>query len=137
VSDVRPLLLDSSFLVSYERDKTRRTQGFLLEAITDARILLVTGLSVTATAAELSGKCPELNWLLNDSAGPIQVLPLSATNALEVGALIGPPEKADLTTAETAQIVYESGAIRAVVLTHEPDRYNGHPIHVVDMRRSH
>jgi hypothetical protein len=40
VINPRPLLLDSSFLLAYERDLTRRTQALVVEAIAEGRILV-------------------------------------------------------------------------------------------------
>ena len=79
----RPLLLDSTVLLSYERDLTRRAQAFVVEAMTDGRILVVPALSLAVAAAELAGRNRELSWLVDDPEGPLQILPLSM-NALDV-----------------------------------------------------
>jgi hypothetical protein len=134
VTNPRPLLLDSSFLVSYERDLTRRAQALVVEAITEGRILVTAAVSLTAAGAELAGRHPELSWLLDDAEGPVQVLSLSAANALDVGARIGQSGAADLVTIEVAQVVHEAATIRAAVLTYEPKLYVGHAVDVVDMR---
>jgi hypothetical protein len=56
----RPLLLDASVLVAYERELTRRTQAFVVQAITDGRILVASALSLAVAAAELADQHREL-----------------------------------------------------------------------------
>jgi hypothetical protein len=83
VTNSRPLLLDASVLVAYERELTRRAQAFVVQAITDGRILVASALSVAVAAAELADQHRELSWLVEDSEGPLQVLSLSSMNALD------------------------------------------------------
>jgi hypothetical protein len=87
VTNYRPLLLDASVLVAYERELTRRAQAFVVEAITDGRILVASALSLAVAAAELADQHHELSWLVDDSEGPLQILSLSSMNALDVGTL--------------------------------------------------
>lgn len=126
------LLLDSTVLVAYERELTRRAQAVVLEAMTDGRLLAAPALSLALAAAQLAGETRELAWLVYDPAGPVSVLPL-ALNALEVGGAAAAVDKVgDL---EVAQVVYEARATSAVVLTYEPARYTGATgVDVVDMR---
>ena len=129
----RPLLLDSTVLLAYERDLTRRAQAFVVEAMTDGRILVVPSLSLAAAAAELAGRHRELSWLVDDPEGPVQILPLSM-NALDVGTLAAETGPLDAPNLELAQVVYEARDIRAVVLTYEPKLYDGQTLDVINMR---
>ncbi|PZS19704.1 MAG: hypothetical protein DLM60_09785 [Pseudonocardiales bacterium] len=74
MTNSRPLILDASVLVAYERELTRRTQAFVVAAITDGRILVASALSLAVAAAELVDQHGELSWLVEDSEGPLQVL---------------------------------------------------------------
>lgn len=130
----QPLLFDCSFLVAYEQDKLRRTQAFLLEGLTDGRIMVAPALSLAVAATELRGHTRELSWLVDDPEGPLQVLPLSAMNALEIGALITEAGLVEAQRLELAHVVYEARAIRAVVITYEPKAYDSHRLDVIDMR---
>ncbi len=56
--------------MAYERELTRRTQAFVVQAITDGRILVASALSLAVAAAELAGQHRELSWLVEDSEGP-------------------------------------------------------------------
>jgi hypothetical protein len=129
----RPLLLDASFLLAYERDRYRRAMALVVEMITDGRILVASAISLTIVAAELAGRHPDLSWLVEDTASPLQVLSLSGTNAFGVGARAAQTAGPDAAALELAHIVHEASAIRAVVLTYEPKLYYGHPIHIFDM----
>jgi hypothetical protein len=79
------LLLDSTVLVAYERDLTRRAQTVALEALTDGRLMVTAALSLAVTCAELGGETRELAWLIYDRNGPLSVLPLGL-GAMEIGA---------------------------------------------------
>lgn len=126
-----PLLLDSTVLIAYERDLTRRAQALVMESMVDGRLLATAALSLAVATSDLAGEARELTWLVYDREGPLSVLPL-ALSAMEVGALAaGVTKTIDL---EVAQVVYEARAASAVVLTYEPDRYSGHDLDVVDMR---
>lgn len=126
------LLLDSTVLVAYERDLTRRAQALVLEALTDGRLMATAALSLAVACAELGGETRELAWLIYDRNGPLSVLPL-ALGAMEIGAAAvgGGKTASDL---EITQVIYEARAASAVVLTYDPNRYNGHRIDVVDLR---
>lgn len=130
----RPLLLDASILVAYERELTRRVQAFVVEAITDGRILVASALSLAVAAAELADQHRELSWLVEDSEGPLQVLSLSSMNALDVGTLAARAGALDAATLELAQVVHEAAGMRAIVLTYEPKLYQGESVDVMDMR---
>jgi predicted nucleic acid-binding protein len=134
VTRPRPLLLDASVLVAYERERTRRTQAFVVQAITDGRTLVTSALSLALAAAELAGQHRELRWLVDDSKEPLQVLSLSSMNALDVGTLAAQASTVDAVSLELAQVVHEAVAIRAIVLTYEPKLYQGQPVDVMDMR---
>lgn len=129
----RPLLLDSTVLLSYERDLTGRAQAFVVEAMTDGRILVVPALSLAGAAAELAGRNRELSWLVDDPEGPLQILPLSM-NALGVGTLAAETGQLDAPNLELAHVVHEARDIRAVVLTYEPKLYDGQTLDVINMR---
>jgi hypothetical protein len=103
VTNSRPLLLDASVLVAYERELTRRAQAFVVESITDGRILVASALSLAVAAAELADQHRELSWLVEDSEGPLQVLSLSSMNALDVGTLAAQAGALDAATLELAQ----------------------------------
>lgn len=126
------LLLDSTVLVAYERDLTRRAQAFVLEALADGRLMVTAALSLAVACAELGGEARELAWLVYDRDGPLSVLPL-ALGAMEVGAGAsgGGKTAGEL---EVAQVIHEARAASAVVLTYDPDRYTGHRIDVIDLR---
>ncbi|MFI5782670.1 hypothetical protein [Nocardia sp. NPDC051570] len=125
------LLLDSTVLIAYERDLTRRAQSVVLEATIDGRLLATPAVSLAAACAELATQTRELAWLAYDREGPLSVLPL-ALNAIEIGtAGAGAKTVADL---ETASMVHEATSASAVILTFEPARYSGHSVDVVDMR---
>ena len=49
------LLLDSTVLVAYERDLTRRAQAVVLEALADGRLMVTAALSLAVACAELGG----------------------------------------------------------------------------------
>jgi hypothetical protein len=134
VTNSRPLLLDASVLVAYERELTRRAQAFVVAAIMDGRILVASALSLAIAAAELADQHRELSWLVEDSEGPLQVLSLSSMNALDVGTLAARAGALDTATLELAQVVYEATGIRAIVLTYEPKLYQGQSVDVMDMR---
>jgi hypothetical protein len=134
VTNFRPLLLDASVLVAYERELTRRAQAFVVAAITDGRILVASALSLAVAAAELADQHRELSWLVEDSEGPLQVLSLSSMNALDVGTLAARAGALDAATLELAQVVHEAAGIRAIVLTYEPKLYHGQLVDVMDMR---
>lgn len=121
------LLLDSSVLIAYEQELTRRAQALVMEAMTDGRIVASAAVSLAVACAELAGTTPELSWLVYDHDSPLTVLPL-ASNAMEVGALAA---GADL---EVAQVAHEAAAASAVVFTYQPARYEGRGLDVVDMR---
>jgi hypothetical protein len=126
------LLLDSTVLVAYERDLTRRAQALVLEALADGRLMATAALSLAVACAELGGETRELAWLVYDRDGPLSVLPL-ALGAMEIGAAAsGGGKTAD--GLEITQIIHEARATSAVVLTYDPDRYTGHRIDVVDLR---
>lgn len=126
------LLLDSTVLVAYERDLTRRAQAVVLEALADGRLMVTAALSLAVACAELGGETRELTWLVYDRDSPLSVLPL-ALGAMEVGAAAGGGGKtAD--ELEVTQVIHEARAASAVVLTYDPDRYTGHRIDVVDLR---
>jgi hypothetical protein len=125
------LLLDSTVLVAYERDLTRRAQAVVLEALTDGRLMATAALSLAVACAELGGETRELAWLVYDRDGPLSVLPL-ALGAMEVGAAAGGSKTAG--ELEVTQVIHEARATSAVVLTYDPDRYTGHRIDVVDLR---
>jgi hypothetical protein len=50
------LLLDSTVLVAYERDLTRRAQAVVLEALADGRLMAIAALSLAVACAELGGE---------------------------------------------------------------------------------
>ena len=129
----RPLLVDSTLLLAYERDLTRRAQAFVVGAITDGRIVAVPALSLTLAAAELAGQNRELNWLVEDPEGPLHILPLSM-NALDVGTLAAQTGPLDAPHLELAHMVHEARDIHAVVVTYEPKLYHGQTLDVIDMR---
>ena len=76
----------------------------------------------------------DLSWVLNDPAGPVDVLALSATNALETGEQAVRTGSRDLVALEVAQIVVEAADSPMVVMTYEPVLYKGCPVRVMDMR---
>jgi hypothetical protein len=129
------LLLDSTALVAYERDLTRRVQALVMEAMVDGRLMATPAVSLAAAAGELAGDARELAWLVYDRDGPLSVLPL-ALNALEVGTLAAGADTADKAALalEVAHTVYEARAASAVVLTLDPGRYSGHHVNVLDLR---
>jgi hypothetical protein len=128
------LLLDSTVLVAYERDVTRRVQALVMGAMVDGRLMATPALALAAAAGELAGDARELSWLVYDRDGPLSVLQLGI-NALEVGTLAAGADKAAQALAlEVAHVVYEARAASAVVLTTDPDRYTGHHIAVLDLR---
>ncbi|MGH3755952.1 MAG: hypothetical protein ACRDRP_25380 [Pseudonocardiaceae bacterium] len=130
--NVPVLLLDSTVLVAYERDLTRRAQAVVLEALTDGRLMVTAALSLAVACAELGGETRELAWLIYDRDGPLGVLPLGLS-AMEIGtAAAGGGKTAD--ELEVTQVIHEARAASAVVLTYDPDRYTGHRIDVADMR---
>lgn len=131
----RALLLDSSFLVAYERELSPRlAQAVVVQAITSGRLLIVPALSLLVAGAELNGRHPDLSWVLNDPAGPIQVLALSATNALEIGEQAARVGSRDLAALEVAQIAVEAAGSPTAVMTYEPKLYAGCSVQVMDMR---
>ncbi|MGH3820515.1 MAG: hypothetical protein ACRDRE_22745, partial [Pseudonocardiaceae bacterium] len=103
VSLPRALLLDSSFLAAYERELSPRlAQAVVVNAITTGRLLIVPAASQVVVGAELGGRHPDLSWVLNDPTGPVQVLALSATNALETGEQAAHAGSLDLVALEVA-----------------------------------
>jgi hypothetical protein len=131
----RALLLDSTFLIAYERELSPRlAQAVVVEGITDGRLLVVPALSLLVAGTELDGRHPDLSWVLNDPAGPVEVLALSATNALETGQQAARTSGADLSGLEVAQIVVEAAGSPVTVMTYEPKRYTGLQVQVMDMR---
>jgi hypothetical protein len=125
------LLLDSTVLVAYERDLTRRAQALVLEALADGRLMVTAALSLAVACTELGGETRELAWLIYDRDGPLSVLPL-ALGAMEVGTAVSGAKTAG--ELEVAQVIHEARAASAVVFTYDPDRYTGHRIDVVDLR---
>jgi hypothetical protein len=134
VTTSRPLLLDASVLVAYERELTRRTQAFVVHAITEGRILVASALSLAVAAAELADQHRELSWLVEDPEGPLQVLSLSSMNALDIGALAAQTGVVHMAALEFAQVLHEAAGIGAIVLTYEPKLYQGQSVEVMDMR---
>lgn len=130
----RPLLLDASVLVAYERELTRRTQAFVVHAITEGKILVASALSLAVAAAELADQHRELSWLVDDPEGPLQVLSLSSMNALDVGVLAAQTGAVHMAALELAQVLHEAAGIGALVLTYEPKLYSGQSVDVMDMR---
>lgn len=131
----RALLLDSTFLLAYERELSPRlAQAVVVQAITTGRLLIVPALSLLVAGAELDGHHPDLSWVLNDPAGPVQVLTLSATNALEIGERAARAGSPDLAALEVAQIVVEAEGSPTAVMTYEPRLYEGCSVQVMDMR---
>lgn len=131
----RALLLDSTVLVAFERELSRRlTQAVVVQAITTGRLMIVPALSLLVAGTELNGRHPDLSWMLDDPAGPVQVLPLSATNALEIGAQVSRAGSPDLGSIEVAQIVVEAASSPLAVMTYEPKRFVGCSLNVMDMR---
>lgn len=128
------LLLDSTVLVAYERELTRRAQALVLEAVVDGRLLATAALSLAVACAELAGDTKELSWLVYDRDGPLTVLPL-ALSAMEVGAAAA-GNGATAADLEVAQVVHEAHAASAVVLSYDPGRYAGRRADVIDMRPS-
>jgi hypothetical protein len=126
------LLLDSTVLVAYERDLTRRAQAVVLEALADGRLMATAALSLAVACAELGGETRELAWLVYDRDGPLSVLPL-ALSAMEIGAAASAGAKT-AGELEVTQVIHEARATSAVVLTYDPARYTGHRINVVDLR---
>ncbi|MBV9164431.1 MAG: hypothetical protein JO309_11640 [Pseudonocardiales bacterium] len=126
------LLLDSTVLIAYERDLTRRAQAVVLEALAEGRLLATAALSLAVACAELGGETRELAWLVYDRDSPLSVLPL-ALGAMEVGAAAAGNGKTagDL---EVVQVIHEARAASAVVLTYDPDRYAGRRADVIDLR---
>ena len=125
------LLLDSTVLVAYERDLTRRARAVVLEALADGRLMATAALSLAVACAELGGETRELAWLVYDRDGPLSVLPLGL-GAMEVGAAAGGGKTAG--ELEVAQVIREARATSAVVLTYDPECYTGNRIDVVDLR---
>ncbi|HET6285782.1 MAG TPA: hypothetical protein VFG15_03395 [Amycolatopsis sp.] len=131
----RALLLDSTFLTAYERElNPRLAQAIVVQGITSGRLLVVPALSLLVAGTELNGHHPDLSWVLNDPAGPVEVLALSATNALETGAQAAHSDNPDLAGLEVAQIVVEAAHSPMAVMTYEPKRYAGFALHVMDMQ---
>ncbi len=131
----RALLLDSTFLIGYEREKNPRlAEAVVVESIVSGRLLIVCAASLICAGAELGGRPPELSWVLNDPAGPIEVLTLSAINALDAGQHAALAGAGDLASLEVAQVVLEAASTPTVVMTYEPGRYAGQDLHVMDMR---
>jgi hypothetical protein len=129
------LVLDASFLVHFEREKTRRAQVFLLDAFEDGRVLLAPSVSLAVAGGELGGRTPELDFVLGDDPeSPLQVLPLSM-NALEVGALAVDTEPWHISRLEPAHVMHEARSIDGVVITYDPKIYAGSGLPVLDMRR--
>jgi hypothetical protein len=126
------LLLDSTVLVTYERDLTRRAQAIVLEILTDGRLLATAALSLAMACAELGGETRELAWLVYDRDSPLSVLPL-ALGAMEIGAAAAGDGKA-ASDLEVAHVIHEARATSAVVLTYDPGRYAGLHADVIDLR---
>lgn len=125
------LLLNSTVLVAYERDLTRRAQAVGLEALADGRLMVTAALSLPVTCTELGGETRELAWLIYDRDGPLSVPPL-ALGAMEVGTTANGAKTAG--ELEVAQVIHEAHAASAIVFTYDPDRCTGHRIDVVDLR---
>ncbi len=131
----RALLLDSTFLVAYERERNPRlAQAVVVQAITTDRPLIVPALSLLSAGIHLDGHHPDLSWVLDDPAGPIDVLTLTATNALETGEQVARAGSPDLIALEVAQIVVEAAGSPIVVMTYEPKLYAGTSVNVMDMQ---
>lgn len=126
------LLLDSTVLVAYERELTRRAQALVLEALADGRLLATAALSLAVACAELGGETRELAWLVYDRDSPLIVLPL-ALGAMEIGAAAAGDGKT-AGELEVAQVIHEARAASGVVLSYDPDRYAGHRAEVIDLR---
>lgn len=126
------LLLDSTVLVAYERELTRRAQAVVMEALVDGRLLATTAMSLAVACAELGGETRELSWLVYDRESPLSVLPLSS-NAMEVGALAASSSKT-MHELEAAHVVHEAQTASAVVLSYDPNRYTGHHVDLIDIR---
>ncbi|WP_410646485.1 hypothetical protein [Amycolatopsis sp. cmx-4-54] len=131
----RALLLDSTFLTAYERElNPRLAQAIVVQAITSGRLLVIPAMSLLVAGTELGGHHPDLSWLLNDPAGPVEVLALSATNALEIGAQAAHTDTPDLAGLEVTQIAVEAAESPIAVMTYEPKRYAGLALNVMDMQ---
>lgn len=131
----RSLLLDSTFLVAFERELSPRlASAVVVESITTGRLLIAPAVSLLVAGTELSGRHPDLSWVLNEPASPIQVLALSATNALETGEQALRAGTLDVVALEVAQIVVEAADSPIAVMTYEPKRYVGCSVQVMDMR---
>lgn len=131
----RALLLDSTFLIAYERELSPRlAQAVVVQAITSGRLLVVPAVSLLVAGTDLGGRHPDLSWMLNDPAGPVEVLALSAANALETGEQAARADGPDLVGVEVAQIVVEASGSPMAVMTYEPKRYSGLSLQVMDMR---
>ncbi|GAB3162257.1 hypothetical protein GCM10027258_81030 [Amycolatopsis stemonae] len=129
------LLFDSTFLIAYERElNPRLAQAVVVQATTSGRLLVVPAASLLVAGTELDGRHPELSWVLNDPTGPVEVLTLSATNALETGEQAARAGGADLIGIEVAQIAVEAAGSPMAVMTYDPKRYSGLSLQVMDMR---
>jgi hypothetical protein len=64
----------------------------------------------------------------------VQVLALSATNALETGEQAAHAASLDLVALEVAQIVVEAAGSPTAVMTYEPKRYVECSVQVMDMQ---
>ncbi|MBV9058090.1 MAG: hypothetical protein JOZ09_02885 [Pseudonocardiales bacterium] len=62
------LLLDSTVLVADERDRTRRAQALVLEALADGRLMVTAALSLAVACTELGAETRELAWLIYDDS---------------------------------------------------------------------
>lgn len=140
-----PIVLDSSFLVAYERVRTdaggamRATQsrvaGWLLEGI----LLLLPAQSVAVASSWCGGKLLELEFLLHGDPDLVLVVPLAWDAAVDVGAAsVPPPAGEDL---ELAHVVWcatghtgdRTPAAPWRVATYAPHLYAGKGVPVVEL----
>lgn len=109
----RPVVLDSSVLVAYERMQSTGTHGLrepqyrVAGWLLDGRQLLVPALSLTVASRECGADLPELDYLLAGDSDQVYVVPLNRTSAVQVGAVSKTGD--DL---EIAHVVWCAGAGR-------------------------
>jgi hypothetical protein len=123
-------------LLAYERERSPRdAQSFVVEAVTRGQRLVASALSLATAGFELSGECPNLDWLVDDPDEPLWVLDVSSANARQIGELAAGTGPATATGLEHAHVLHEARAIDAIVVSYEPKLYAGTSIYVLDMQR--
>ena len=136
-SPVRPIVLDSSVLVGYERVKSpgsaamHETQAWVSGWLLEGTQLVIPAVSLAVASAECAGDLPEVDYMMRGDPELVLVVPLIRGSAVDVGAAVAAAGGKELVDLEVAHVVWcatgnddeEDPAERWRVATYWPSWY--------------